>query len=211
MGILKSGLLGPFRNKVGGVIGRSHRGQNVMTSLHEKRNNRFSKEQLEAQEKFTLLSSFLSGIDVLINTGFKPLKKNQTPVNAAFSYNYPHAFTETNEQLALNYPEIIYSRGPIYTPEGTALAANGTDVAVTWLMQPQSSYCLYTDLATFLAYCPAKDQIAKFVGATDRYALNYTMKMPRGFAGQLVHCYMSFNSADGKQTGDSIYIAEVQC
>lgn len=209
MGILKSGLLGPFRNKVGGVIGRSHRGQNVMTSLHEKRNNRFSKEQLEAQEKFALLNGFLSEIDRLINIGFKPLKRSQSPVNAAFSYNYPHAFTETSEKLSLNYPQLIYSRGPIFTSEGTSAAVTGTDIILTWMAQPQSSYCQYTDLATCLAYCPAKEKSVKFTGATARHTLNYTMKMPRDFAGKLVHCYMSFNSADGKRTGDSIYIGEV--
>ncbi|WP_316837083.1 DUF6266 family protein [Pedobacter nutrimenti] len=211
MGILESGLLGPFRNKVGAVIGRRHRGQNVMTGLYEKRRKSNSKKLLEAQEKFALLNVFLSNIDKLVTIGFKQLAKKQSPVNAAFSYNYPHAFVQTDEGILLNYPQICYSKGPVSTPESPAAAANDLEITVTCLAQPQSTYCLYTDLATFLAYCPAKEKAAKFIGVTERHTLNYTMKMPSDFAGELVHCYMSFSSADGKLTGDSIYIGEAQC
>lgn len=209
MGIQKSGILGPFRNKVGPAVGRRHRGQDLLTAFPRKSNKPATAKQLEAQYLFGLLNSFLSAIDVLVNIGFKAFVKNNSPVNAAFAYNYDHAFVKEEGQYRLNYPKIMYSRGHIVSPEGAQAIPAGGKVTFSWLPQNQSAYCQYTDQASFLVYNPVKERVMILRGPVNRYARSFEMEMPANYLGDAVHCYMSFASADGKLQGDSLYVGEV--
>lgn len=209
MGILKSGPFGPFYNKTGPIIGRRHRKQNVITSLHHASNKPFTAAQLESQLKLALLNSFLSKIDGLVNMGFKAVTKNNSPVNQAFSYNYDHAFVKDGDSFLINYPGIVYSRGHIDTPESPNVVANPGSITFSWLPQNQSAYCQFTDKASFLVYNPAKQTRIILPNVTNRYAKEHMLEMPGDFIGDPVHCYMNFSSADGKKNGDSMYISSL--
>lgn len=206
MGILTSGPFGPFRNKTGPLIGRRYRKQNVITALHHTSNKPFTLAQLESQTKLSLLNSFLSSIDELVNTGFKAATKNNSPVNEAFSYNYEHAFVKDGAIFSINYPKIIYSRGHIVIPEGPEVTSANGQLSFSWLPQNQSAYCQFTDLASFLVYNPAKEKRIISANATNRYAKHYSIEIPSNYIGDTVCCYMSFASADGKKSGDSVCI-----
>lgn len=211
MGILKSGINGPVRNKVGPNITRIHRKLNVVTGPYRKSNKPPTASQLEAQTKLGLLSCFFSYIDDLIKIGFKHYSKGKDPVNVATSYNYDHAFLTEGTELTLNYPELVYSRGYILPAESPGLRALPAQIEFNWLPQRQSAYCQHTDLATFLIYNPAKDRVYRKVAATDRYAQGYLFDISKAFAGDTVHCYMNFASKDGKLQGNSVYVGEVVC
>ncbi|SMC70316.1 DUF6266 family protein [Pedobacter nyackensis] len=211
MGILKSGIHGPVRNKTGALITRMHKGMNIVTGGYRKSNKAPTTSQLDAQAKLGLLSGFLSHIDELIKIGFKQYAKGKDPVNVASAYNYNHAFLTDGTELTLNYPELVYSRGYILAPESPAVLALPAQIEFNWLPQRQSTYCQYTDLATFLIYNPAKNRAYKRALITDRYAQGYLFDLPSSFAGDTVHCYMNFASKDGKLQGNSTYIGELIC
>lgn len=224
MGILRSGIFGGFRKKTGPIIGRRGRGMNIITALHHPSTIAPTKPQQDAKERFSLLTSFLSTISELVNIGFKHYAKNKRPLNLAYSYNYKNAFVMEDDRYLLNYPQIMYSRGHTETPEGeqvvlesSLVVSEGSSIVseirrvkFTWSPQGQSVYCQYTDLGTFLVYNPAKEKAITVVKAIDRYALEYSVVLPLEFEGDLVHCYMSFASADGKVTGDSVYVGSVE-
>jgi len=209
MGIQKSGIIGPFRNKVGPAVGRRHRGQDLIVPLPRLSTKPATGKQLEKRHLFGLLNTFLSMIDSLVNPGFKAYVKNNSPVNAAFSYNYDHAFVKEGDAYRLNYPKLVYSRGHIVTPEGAQVVSAGGKITFSWEQQNQSAYCQYTDLASFMVYNPAKDDFLVLRGKANRRAQSFEMEMPVEHSGDTVHCYMSFASADGKLQGDSWYVAEI--
>jgi hypothetical protein len=209
MGIQKSGIIGPFRKKVGPAVGRRHMGQNLLTALPRKSNKPATTKQLEAQYLFGLLNSFLSTIDQLVNIGFKAFVKNNSPVNAAFAYNYDHAFVKEDGEYRINYPKLVYSRGHIVTPEGAQVSPDAGKITFSWLPQNQSAYCQYTDQASFLVYNPVKENVMILQGSVNRHAQSFVMEMPANYLGDTVHCYMSFASANGRLQGDSLYIGEI--
>lgn len=210
MGILKSGVIGPFRKKVGPAVGRRHMGQNLLLPLPHPNNKPPTAKQLETQEKLGLLSSFLNKIDKLVIPGFKAYTKHNSPVNAAFKYNYDRAFLKQGDTYLLNYPKLVYSRGHVLAPEEAAVTAAGNKITFSWLPQNQSAYCQFTDKASFLVFNPFKEK-GFFIlqHAINRYTGRFEMEVPEGFTGDGVHCYMSFSSADGKIQGDSVYVGEV--
>lgn len=209
MGIQKSGIIGPFRNKVGAVSGRRHRGQDLIVPLPRISNKPATDKQLEKRHLFGLLNAFLSMIDDLVNPGFKAFVKNNSPVNAAFSYNYDHAFVKEGGEYQINYPKILYSKGHIVTPQGAQVTSAGQKITFSWEPQNQSTYCRYTDLASFMVYNPAKDDFLVLQGTASRRAQSFEMEVAVEHIGDTVHCYMSFASADGKLQGDSWYVGEV--
>ncbi|WEK21421.1 MAG: DUF6266 family protein [Candidatus Pedobacter colombiensis] len=206
MGILKSGILGGFRKKLGPAIGRRHMGQNLISALPHKSTKPATSKQLETQVKLGLLNGFLSTIDKLVNIGFNQYVKHNTEVNAAFSYNYKHAFVKDGEAWLINYPKIIYSRGHIVAPEMPQLVMEGEKITFRWLPQNQSAYCQFTDLASFLVYCPSEGSAIILLNAVNRYAKSYTIEIPAHYFNQTLHCYMNFNSGNGKIVGDSVYV-----
>ena len=209
MGIQKSGILGPFRNRIGPVAGRRHRGHDLIVPLPRISTKAPTVKQLESRHLFGMLNTFLSVIDSLVNPGFKAFVKNNSPVNVAFSYNYDHAFVKEGEEYRLNYPKLVYSGGHIVTPEGAQVTSAGGHITFSWFHQNQSAYCQYTDLASFMVYNPAKDDFLVLPAKVNRRAQSFTMEMPAHHPGDPVHCYMSFASADGKLQGDSWYVGEV--
>jgi hypothetical protein len=211
MGILKSGILGPMTNKTGPVSGRMYRGVNVLSAAHRKSNKPTTALQIDAQAKFGLLNSFLSDIENLVRIGFKQFAKGKDPLNVAYSYNYGYAFLSTATALELNYPELVYSRGYILPPESPAILALPAQIEFNWLPQRQSNHCQFTDLATVMVYNPTKKHAFKKIGITDRYEQGYLMDLPLDYAGDIVHCYMSFASKDGKMQGNSMYLGQVLC
>lgn len=206
MGILSSGLIGPVRNKVGPTVNRVHRGLNVVTPSYRKTNKPATDKQLEKQTRFGLLNSFLSEIESLVKPGFIKHAKHGSEVNAAYKFNYPHAFLTEGEVTTLNFPEITYSRGRVFTPDEPMVTTAAKQLEFSWAPQNQYESCRFTDLASFLVYNPAKKDNITCIGVADRYSGSYGIPIPDGYAGDTLHCYMSFASANGKLVSDSVYV-----
>ncbi|MEJ7557427.1 MAG: DUF6266 family protein [Pedobacter sp.] len=211
MGILPSGILGPIKNKTGAVIGRIHRGQNVITQLYKKRKRKRvrSKAQLASEYRLGQLSSFLSQIQVLVDSGFKSKVKHNTAVNAALSYNYDHAFIKVGADLELNYAKLVYSLGEVEGPESPEMAYKDGFLTLSWFDMPQSEYCQFSDKATILIYEPTSRSDIIFKVACQRSDLNVLLDI-LPFIDKEVHCYISFASSDGKRQGNSVYLGLVK-
>ena len=207
MGILTSGILGPIKNKTGAVIGRMHRGQNVITQLYKKRKRRRkrSKGQLSSQDRLGQLSNFLSNIQGLVAVGFKNMVKHNSAANAAHSYNYHHAFITVGAKLELNYSKLIYSIGEVEGPESPLLEYENGILNLSWFDMLQSQYCQYSDKATVLVYEPSRQDSVVFDNICPRSDLHVLLDISC-FIGKEVHCYVCFNSADGKYKGNSVYL-----
>ncbi|ACU04564.1 MULTISPECIES: DUF6266 family protein [Pedobacter] len=209
MGIQRSGILGPFRNKVGPAVGRHHMGQDLLLPLPHTSNKPPTPAQTEARLKFGLLNSFLKRIKLLVNVGFKAYVKHNSPVNEAYSYNADRAFVKDGDSFLINYPKMVYSRGHVVGPEGAQVSSADGKITFSWQAQKQSAYCQYTDLGSFLVYHPVKDMAVILQGKVNRYAQSFVIQLPVDFPGDKVHCYMSFASANGKLQGDSLYVGEL--
>lgn len=209
MGIIDSGIVGPFKKKIGPAIGRKHMGQDLILGPYRLTNKKPTADQLTERSKFGMLNDFLSCISSMVNPGFKAYAKKKSAVNAAYSYNSDHAFTEVEGQPVLDYPKIVCSRGQIATPYGLQISADTGVVRFSWHAQQQSQFCQFTDKASFLIYNPSKKRGLIQMNVIDRYALSFDMAVPADFSGDMVYCYICFATADGKRVGDSKYAGSI--
>lgn len=241
MAIVKDGVMGPFRNKVGTVVGRKFRGLDVMTGLYEKKTNRAPSEaKLRQQARFGMLSAFLYAAADLVEPGFKRLvKAGQSPVNAAYKFNFPHAFVEGMEEAApdtgeitdavgmtgaesaiapatvyhigLNFPKLVYSRGAVERANCPSVALAAPDkILISWLPQAENVYSRYGDKASFLLYNVEKKMTIVLRDQVLRGNLSYEYELHETLQGDTFHCWMSFNNESGKLAGDSVYVGKIQ-
>ena len=211
MGILPQGIHGPMINKTGAVIGRMQKGQNIIVGLYKKRTSKrvMTSNQTSSNNRLGLLSSFLSDISDFVNEGFKKMVKHNSPVNAALSYNYDHAFIESDGISVLNYPKMVYSIGDVEPPESPKIECLDGLMELSWFDMPQSKFCQYADRASVLIYDPVEHQCVAFQNMCSRSDLSVLLDVST-LIGTLVHCYVCFTSADGKKQGNSLYLGLVQ-
>lgn len=208
MGIQKSGPFGGFYKKTGPIIGRRAKGMNIITALHHPSNKSSTVAQLSVQGRFTMLNTFLRKLKVVLMKGFGQYAKGRSAMNAAFSYNYPHAFVEVAGLLELNYPLMVYSRGHVSPVSLLSMSLNSGVLELSWATEQESMYCRNTDLATVLVYNVDKEMCFMSEVEIRRGQLGCSVDLPASFTGKL-HCYLSFSSADGRLTGDSRYLGEL--
>lgn len=211
MGILETGILGGFRKKAGPVIGRKHRGQDLITSAYRisGKVKKGTPRRLVVRKKFALLNVFLGNITSLVNMGFKRTTHGSA-TNNAYSFNYDHAFIVEEDEVKLDYSKLVYSKGNIEGPEGLQMVSENGHIIMNWQAQPQSRFCQHTDKASLLFYRETKKGNASCRhGVCERGDLTVSVDM-KHVAGKTLHCYISFASADGKLQGDSKYLGTIK-
>ena len=211
MGIQHWGAFGGFQKKTGALVGHWVNGQNVITAVPHPSLEPPTVKQLDVRAKFRLVQSFVLMMGPLVKTGYEFVRKEkQSAMNAAFSYNYRNALTGVSPNFVMDYPKVVYSRGMLseaYNPEvATTVPA---ELTFSWLNEFSEGFGDGTDRATVMAYNPAKDKFVFKTGAVARSALTYTLLVPGDFAGDNVHCYMSFVTMDGKRVSESVYVGMI--
>jgi hypothetical protein len=211
MGIQIWGAFGGFQKKTGALVGHWLKGQNVITAIPHPSQKPPTQAQLDQRAKFKLIVSWLSWINALVKTGFAEARKEkQSPMNAAVAYNYANAITGVSPNFTIDYAKAAYSKGrlsPAYNPSVSTSVAD--EITFDWSADFNTGFGAATDLATLVAYNPDKNRFVYLSAAAARSALTFTLDMPADFAGDLVYCYISFVSANGKMLSDSTYIGVV--
>lgn len=210
MGKFLKGILGGFSGKVGNVIGAYWRGIDYMRSLPRKSNKPPTEAQLKQRMAFALVAGFLRPISLLIKVGFQSYKGKQTPMNAAFAYHLEHAVTGIYPNLTMDLPEVMISKGNLlaaYLPEVVSSVVG--EVTFSWLNNAPVGSTNGTDRATLLLYNPAKDEFTYMEGAAPRSALTFTLEVPIDYSADVVHVWMAFVKANGKEVSDSTYLGTV--
>ena len=214
MGKIVKGILGGFSGLVGTVVGATWRGIDVMRSRPKKSNKPATLPQMVQRDTFALMMSFLGEIKDLIKLGFQSHTSGMTPFNAAFSVNMEHGITGMYPALAINYPQIVISKGGLRDLVGLgATSTEAAEIDFTWTNntptvpagQPASPSA--TDKLTVCVYCPIVDEFAYVESVVARTAATYTMSLPANFSGEACHAWCFFVSANGKKVSDSEYIS----
>lgn len=207
MGRLKNGPFSGFTGRTGSLVGYRKKGKWIMAAVKATATKEPTVLQLNQRIKFGKMTSWLSWVAEFINIGFKGYDAEMSAMNAAVSYNLEHAITGIAPNFAIDYPEVVLSRGRL---AGASFAAvgSGTGIAVeyTWVANIGSGSWKATDRATFVVYNPTKDEYVMLIGAAARSALTFEMQLPPEFSGDTIQCWMAFVSVDGKLVSTSNYV-----
>nr|WP_068892134.1 DUF6266 family protein [Pedobacter panaciterrae] len=211
MGIQLWGAFGGFQKKTGALVGRWLKGQNVITAIPHPSKKPPTEAQLNQRAKFRMLVSFLRPLSQLVKVGFKDAHvEKQSAWNAAYVYNYKRAITETGSVITMNYSKVVYSLGLLSPPfNAYAMTSAEEPGIIEFAWDAYAGNGAPTDMITAMIYSEPLDRFVILTNAAARSALTFNLPVPPDFSGQQVYCYLSFVSANGKSTSNSVYLGRV--
>lgn len=204
------GINGPFRGKVGSVIGSKWRKVNYMKGLSRFKQRRPpSPDQALIRRKFSLLNDFLKPLSRILEISFSQFTDKATGRNAAFSYNYDDAFIVEGADVRLNYQAIRLSHGSLVTAGAERAWVDDRGVVhVTWNTKTYGIGGAPDDLAYVLVFDETHDMLHAPDGSTVRQdgqaqftRLERIESDPGGY-----HIWLFFTDHDKKRASKTVYI-----
>ncbi|HTM99011.1 MAG TPA: DUF6266 family protein [Pedobacter sp.] len=210
MAIVTGGINGPFKGKVGSIIGYQLNGQNIIKGLPRKsaKNKRGSVAQKASRSKFTKIQRFLKPILPFIQVGFNMEGRSRqlSAHNAAKSYNLLNAFTVEGE---LDYSKVLVAHGNLPSPLSVQTATDDVGIHFSWTNNADSNGIYRDDQVMLLVY-NVKEGFSYFMlSGARRKAERETFEMWEGNKGKKFHTWIAFISDDRQQISMSTYTGEV--
>lgn len=127
----------------------------------------------------------------------------------AYSANYKQVFRGEFPDIEINFPAFLVSMGSLSPTNQAVAELNGIMLTFSWnpaLLpgRPGSG----RDIAMFMVYNPDEKMVAYSLRAAERRAGQYNFELPMvmSFSPKILHTWVSFVSADGKQSSESRYV-----
>lgn len=194
MGIIRNGILGGFRKKVGSITGAFWKDLNVIKALPKISNKPPTSAQTNQRTKFGLVTAFLGELSELVDEGYKG-SGSKSGMNEAVAYHIKNSVVGVAPNFTMDYTKLRFSTGKLAVPNtfGVEVTAPGK-VDFYWSLEADGKNRDATDVINVMAYNPAKKQHVLLSAAAPRSAKRVVLQMPLDFVGDSVHCFFSFTS-----------------
>jgi hypothetical protein len=210
MAILKQSVIGVLSGKIGQVVGATWKGISVLKVAPASVANPQTDKQLAQRAKVKATMAFLQPLTQFVRIGWREFAVKMTAMNAAFSYTIQNAILGTYPNFTINYPNALVSKGNLAPALNQAAASTvaGT-VLFTWTDNSDEMGAATTDTSLLVVYNPVKNQAVFFAGLAERADATQAVTVPNSFSGDLVHCYIGFQSVDGFVLSNSKYAGAI--
>lgn len=207
--------MGPFRGKLGNIIGTSWKGIPVMRTRPEKRKRprRAKGNEKQNQSKFAMAHYWLQPLLKFVREGFKNYSFRAEGFNAAKSYLLKNAFEGVKPDIYINPALVRLSAGGLPLPSGitTAIAAeqleNGrASIEFSWDTTNISGGANHFDQVMVAAYNVAEKEAFIMVHVGFRHDGSYILEVEKGHT---YHLYLAFTAKDRSRQSDSVYLGEI--
>ncbi len=211
MGKFYSGINGPFSGKVGTVVGYLYKGIPVMRGLPD-RKKPSTPNELNQQARFRLMNKFLTPLNDLLNITFAHLAVGMTGRNKAFSYNLKNAVTGVRPDLAIDYTMVLLSRGDLPTAESPTVSSPSSGLLeFSWTDNSGKGKASGEDKVFVAVYHKDTGNWYRQMDIATRADGKCKLELQKDtYAGKLLHVYLGFVAASGKDASDSVYLGMVE-
>jgi len=205
MAIIKEGVLGGFRGKIGPVVGVSNGETFYMRSLPGRKKKQTDKELLN-QAKFKLVLDHLEPVKELVKAGFKDHYTKTGGYRAAFAYNRKYAVAGEEGGLYIDPALFRISGGDL--PGATDAAGNIDNgmLEITWSNAGLNG-AANSDQMILLVYDPENSRtLTRIFDGAYRRAESFRVEIPADMMGTEANVYIGFIAADRSAQSDSQFL-----
>lgn len=207
MAIIKQGILGGFKKKIGSVVGSSWKGIATMRSLPLSVANPKTAAQVENRNSFKACAEFAS---LILASIIKPLMDRFAGQMSGYNL-----FVKTNKGVWDNpsapaWADLEISRGKMLAPKIQGGAYGGNKINLTLSPVVGDRYALPTDKIYMLAYNKTASKIA-YAGDTGlvRTATSLAITPTNTpSSGDKLEIYLTYLHADGTEVSNNAYIEQ---
>lgn len=211
MGTYNKGILGPFRGKVGHVIGYSWRGKDLMRGLPKESTTAATAAQLEQRAKFSTVIKFLTPIKEVVGTYFGKEQNSKSPFNLATGYHLDEALLPgPDDTWLMDYPKVLISRGPLRGADSAMVTAGGaSELNLSWADNSGQGSASATDVLIAVVYCTEMNEFVIVNPAATRGDATAVLRIPGYLTGSLAEVWITFVTEDQKYAAISSYVGSV--
>lgn len=205
MAIIKQGILGGFKKKIGSVVGSSWKGVATMRSLPLSVANPRTAAQVSNRNRFKACAEFAS---LILASIIKPLMDRFAGQMSGYNY-----FTKLNKAVWDNpstpvWGDLVIAKGKMVAPTCVVSAIATTGVTVSWAGTAQDRYGLASDKVYALV---VQDEDGKVLFQGDTGATRSDNSKAIVFSEeaddtQTLCIYVAFLRADGSEVSNSGYV-----
>lgn len=210
MAIIQHGINGPFRGKVGSVIGYTLNGQNVMRSIGKRRTRPFTELELLNQAKMKVTSEYLGRIKPFVKFGYRTEAPNGSRIGAfqlAQSQVRKHALEIDSEgKPFVNPAKVLISKGNLEPPTNCSVKAEGNRLIFRWDYLKRGGY---HRLLT-LAYDGDSFRFFRDLGEERRNGADIWDLHNLDLLEQPLHVYAAFRDTITGEISDSVYCGAIK-
>lgn len=210
MATFEDGINGGFKGKVGSVIGYKWKGKWVMRSIPKPSNKERSPKQLINEEKLRTIQRFLSKSIEFIRKGFSlvPEIERMSAFNAAMSYNKRHGFIIENDELKLNFENLMLAQGDLENAENLQIEQVGSAIKITWDFS--GSWKRGSDQSMIFLIDDSLNHAIGTASGVQRKARKEVIPLVDIPSGTTLHIYMAFIADDRKSVSNSVYCGYIK-
>lgn len=210
MGRVKEGSFGGFSGKVGNIVGASWKGIDYIRSRPSRVNDPKTKKQVKQRSRLSVAMNFLGTITPFLRIGFQSqVNERMTAFNAAMSYNMKFAMKEGDQEIELDYPNVLVSLGPLSSASNVHGEVVEGELQVNWGTDAEGS-ARRDDMAMLLAHNPARGASVYDLNAGKRANKKAGLPLPPLWKGDVIETYLAFKTADGTVVSESVYAGKYQ-
>lgn len=206
MAKFNNGVNGPFRGKLGTVVGSSWKGIPYMKS-RPIRTKKATKGELANRARFKIAQQWLSPLLDYVRVGWKGYTPTVEGFIAAKSYLMKNAMEGTGTDSKIIPSKMLVSYGELPLSESISVKViENNQLQFSWDTTIPQNASMY-DQAMLLAYdATVKDQFPcdKITGQF-RYVGSDTLQVEKGLS---YHVYMAFVADDRSRQSMSVYLGE---
>lgn len=205
MAIIKQGILGGFKKKIGSVVGSSWKGVATMRSLPLSVANPRTAAQVSNRTRFKACAEFAS---LILASLIKPLMDRFAGQMSGYNY-----FTKLNKAIWANplapvWANLVIAKGKMIAPEILTTGVEDGELSLTYNEEQGDRYGLPTDELYLLAVDNTTGAIL-YQGKTSatRASGAVTLTLDEETeTGQKVNVYVAFLRADGSEVSNTSYV-----
>jgi hypothetical protein len=207
MAKIPDGILGKFLGKAGPVTGYMRNGENLLRTSSRRKDNLITPKRTAQQQKIKVCNEFTKAFSGtgFFNKTFPAYGDSGTGYNRATSVIMNLAITGSYPNIAIAYPLVLISKGPLPAAEyAAAEVTNDGNIFFNWTDNTGTGTAKADDLVILLAYFPGLNQIIySFSWATraDCQALLDTSILK----GQVAETWLGLLSKDEKVSANSVF------
>ncbi|HWW39580.1 DUF6266 family protein [Pedobacter sp.] len=208
MATFKNGILGPFKGKVGKVVGYELNGQYVMRGIgYGKVNRKPTPKELANRKRFAIAQTWLQPLLEFLRVGFQDYAPTFQGFSAAKSYLLNHAINGTYPDFVIDPALVLVSFGQLAQASSSNVTSQQPNT-LTFTWEPGKH--AYDDRAMFVAYNLEEGIAESDTSAAKTQNKIGTFVLSKGFSGKEVHVYLAFVSEDRKSRSNSQYLGKIR-
>jgi len=207
MARLKS-LFGNFNGKLGGLVGYTLNGEDIVRTLGESTKPPTVK-QLVVRKKIKVVTHMMSIVLKYINSGFSFAVKgtNKKPFNEAVSCNFKNATTGVYPEITLDYSKILVSKGSLAPALNPLIVRWPDGLEFKWEMQAPGPIYIDNDRAMLLIYFPVQQECLCVLTGAERKECRQFVALEPDYLEREMQAYIAFIANDRTGVSDSVWVA----